>query len=139
MLNKVILIGNLVRDPELTQTPSGISVCKFTLAVNRNFTNANGERDTDFINIVTWRGLAESCGKYLVKGKKAAVSGSLQTSSYEDRDGNKRYRTDVVADEVEFLPSGNKEGAEPQSSGDTAQKKKTLRELTPTQDDGLPF
>ena len=69
MLNKVILIGNLVRDPELTQTPSGISVCKFTLAVNRNFTNANGERDTDFINIVTWRGLAESCGKYLVDRK----------------------------------------------------------------------
>ncbi len=139
MLNKVILIGNVVRDPELTQTPSGISVCKFTLAVNRNYTNANGERDADFINIVTWRGLAENCGKYLVKGKKAAVSGSLQTSSYEDKDGNKRYRTDVVADEVEFLPSGNKDGAEPKTAGDTAQKKKTVHELTPTEDDGLPF
>ena len=132
-------MGNLVRDPELTQTPSGISVCKFTLAVNRNYTNANGERDADFINIVTWRGLAENCGKYLVKGKKVAVCGSLQMSSYEDKDGNKRYRTDVVADDVEFLPNGNKDGAESQISGDTAQKKKTLRELTPTQDDGLPF
>lgn len=139
MLNKVILIGNLTRDPELTQTPSGISVCKFTLAVNRNYTNANGERDADFINIVAWRGLAENCGKYLVKGKKVALSGQIQTRSYDDKDGNKRYATEVIADDVEFLPSGNKESAESQSSGDTAQKKKTLRELTPTQDDGLPF
>lgn len=138
-MNKCVLVGNLVRDPELTQTPSGISVCKFTLAVNRNYTNANGERDADFINIVTWRGLAENCGKYLAKGKKVAVCGSLQTSGYEDKDGNKRYRTDVVADEVEFLPSGNKDGAESQISGDTAQKKKTVHELTPTEDDGLPF
>ncbi len=138
-MNKCVLVGNLVLDPELTQTPSGISVCKFTLAVNRNYTNANGERDADFINIVTWRGLAENCGKYLVKGKKVAVCGSLQMSSYEDKDGNKRYRTDVVADDVEFLPNGNKDGAESQISGDTAQKKKTVHELTPTEDDGLPF
>ena len=138
-MNNIILVGNLVRDPELTQTQSGVSLCKFTLAVNRNYTNANGEREADFINIVTWRGLAENCGRYLAKGKKVAVCGSLQTSSYEDNDGNKRYRTDVVADEVEFLPSGNKEGAEPQSSGDTAQKKKTVHELTLTEDDGLPF
>ena len=136
-MNKVVLVGNLVRDPELTQTSSGVSVCKFTLAVNRKY--ANGERDADFLNVVAWRGLAETCGKYLLKGKKVAVCGSLQTSSYEDKDGNKRYRTDVVADDVEFLPNGNKDGAESQISGDTAQNKKTLRELTPTQDDGLPF
>ena len=99
-MNKVILVGNLTRDPELAQTPSGISVCKFSIAVNRDYTNANGERDADFINIVTWRNLADNCAKYLVKGSKVAVCGSLQTSSYEDRNGEKRYRTDVVADNV---------------------------------------
>ena len=138
MLNKVILIGNLTRDPELTETPSGIAVCKFSIAVNRNYTNANGEREADFINIVTWRGLAENCGKYLAKGRKVAVCGSIQTRSYDDKDGNRRYATDVVADEVEFIGGNANNGDEPQEPPKTT-KKKTVNELKPIADDGLPF
>ncbi len=137
-MNKVILVGNLTRDPELAQTPSGISVCKFSIAVNRDYTNANGERDADFINIVTWRNLADNCAKYLVKGSKVAVCGSLQTSSYEDRNGEKRYRTDVVADNVEFISTKSKEDAEPPQTSKKSVKK-TLKELQPTDNDGLPF
>ncbi len=102
-MNKVILIGNLTRDPELSETPSGVAVCKFSLAVSRDYTNAEGNRDTDFFNITVWRGRAENCGKYLKKGNKVAIVGSLQTRSYEDKDGIKRNVTDVIANEVEFL------------------------------------
>lgn len=137
-MNKLFLIGNLTRDPELAQTTSGVSVCKFSIAVNRSYTNANGERDADYINIITWRGLAENCGKYLSKGKKVAISGSLQASSYEASDGTKRYRTDVVADEVEFLSPQEKEPASPKQTAQTAQKKKPS-DLKLTADDGLPF
>lgn len=137
-MNKVILVGNLTRDPELAQTPSGISVCKFSVAVNRDYTNANGERDADFINVVTWRNLADNCAKYIVKGSKVAVCGSLQTSSYEDRNGEKRYRTDVVADSVEFISTKSKDDAEPPQTPKKSVKK-TLKELQPTDDDGLPF
>lgn len=141
-MNKCVLVGNLVRDPELTQTPSGISVCKFTLAVNRNYTNANGERDADFINIVTWRGLAENCGKYLVKGKKVALSGQIQTRSYDDKDGNKRYATEVIADDVEFIGGGGGEAGEPKQAAQTARpkpKQTSFKDLKPVEDDGLPF
>lgn len=137
-MNKVALVGNLVRDPELTQTPSGISVCKFTLAVNRNFTNANGEREADFINIVVWRAMAENCGKYLNKGSKVAVCGQIQTSSYEADDGSKRYRTDVVAQDVEFIKTSDKEAAGPTQAAKTSPKKK-VADLKPVEDDGLPF
>lgn len=101
-MNKTILIGNLTRDPELTQTPSGVSVCKMSIAVNRNFTNANGERDTDFFNVVAWRALADNCGKYLSKGKNIAVCGSIQNRSYETENG-KKFVTEIMADEIEFL------------------------------------
>jgi single-strand DNA-binding protein len=136
-MNKCILIGNLTRDPELTETPSGIAVCKFSIAVNRNYTNANGEREADFINIVTWRGLAENCGKYLAKGRKVAVCGSIQTRSYDDKDGNRRYATDVVADEVEFITPLDKESAEPKRPAQAPKKKAS--DLKPIDDDGLPF
>ena len=102
-MNKVILIGNLTRDPELTETPSGIAVCRFSIAVSRDYANADGPRETDFFNITVWRGRAENCGKYLKKGNKVAVIGSLQNRSYEDKDGIKRNVTDIVASEVEFL------------------------------------
>ena len=85
-MNKVILVGNLTKDPELSETPSGVAVCKFSLAVSRDYTNAEGNRDTDFFNITVWRGRAENCGKYLKKGNKVAIVGSLQTRSYEDKD-----------------------------------------------------
>lgn len=101
-MNKTFLIGNLTRDPELTQTPNGVSVCKMSIAVNRNFTNANGERDTDFFNVVAWRGLADNCGKFLSKGKKIAVCGSIQNRSYETENG-KKFVTEIMADEIEFL------------------------------------
>lgn len=102
-MNKVILVGNLTRDPELTETPSGVAVCRFAIAVSRDYANADGNRETDFFNITVWRGRAENCGKYLKKGNKVAVVGSLQTRSYEDKDGIKRNVTDIVANEVEFL------------------------------------
>ena len=102
-MNRVILIGNLTRDPELTETPSGVAVCRFSIAVSRDYANSDGNRETDFFNITVWRARAENCGKYLKKGNKVAVIGSLQTRSYEDKDGIKRNITDVVANEVEFL------------------------------------
>lgn len=102
-MNKVVLIGNLVRDPEVRATQSGISVCNFTVAVNRRFKKENGEQGTDFLNVIAWRQLAELCGKYLAKGRKVAVTGSIQTRQYEAKDGSKRTAWDIVADEVEFL------------------------------------
>lgn len=102
-MNKVILIGNLTKDPELTEIPSGVAVCRFSIAVSRDYANADGTRETDFFNITVWRGRAENCGKYLKKGNKVAVIGSLQNRSYEDKDGIKRTVTDIIASDVEFL------------------------------------
>ena len=106
-MNKVYLIGNLTRDPELSETGSGIKVCRFAIAVNRTYSNNDGERMTDFFNITVWRNQAENCGRYLKKGSKVAVVGSLQNRSYEDKDGVKRNVTDIVANEVEFLSTKN--------------------------------
>ncbi len=104
MLNKVCLVGRLTRDPELRITPgAGAQVTTFTLAVDRTFKNKQGERDADFIRIVTWRRLAELCANYLGKGRLVAVSGRIQTSNWEDSSGQRRYSTEVVADEVVFL------------------------------------
>lgn len=89
-MNKVFLIGNLTKDPEMRSTQSGVAVCNFTIAVNRRFKNANGEQETDFLNVIAWRQLAELCGKYLAKGRKVAVTGSIQTRTYEAKDGSKR-------------------------------------------------
>ncbi len=116
-MNKAILIGNLTRDPEMRTTPSGVAVCTFTLAINRRFANQQGVREADFINIVTWRQTAELCGRYLAKGRKCSVIGSIQTRSYDAQDGSKRYVTEVVADEVEFL-SGPQDGPRSQRSDD---------------------
>lgn len=108
-MNKVFLIGNLVRDPEVRATQSGISVCNFTVAVNRRFKKENGEQETDFLNVIAWRQLAELCSKYLAKGRKIAVTGSIQTRTYEAKDGSKRTAWDIVADEVEFLSPQNQQ------------------------------
>jgi len=108
MMNKAMLIGNLTKDPETRVTQTGIKTCSFTLAVQRNRKNAQGIREADFISVVTWRQLAELCERYLSKGRKVGVFGSIQTRSYEAKDGTKRYITEVVADEVEFLtPKGD--------------------------------
>lgn len=133
-MNKVILIGNLTRDPELSATPSGVSVCKISIAVNRNFTNANGERECDYFNLVAWRQLADNCGKYLSKGKKIAVVGNLQTRSYETKEGDRRYVTEVMADEVEFLSPRD----EQQNSAPEAPAKKP-QQASMYGDDDLPF
>jgi len=138
-MNKVILIGNLTKDPELTTTTSGISVCRFSLAVSRRFTNSEGERETDFINVVVWRNLADNCHKFLRKGSKAAIVGNIQTRSYDAQDGSKRYVTEVVAEEVEFVGSrvSDEEGAAAEADG--AGQEGGTTKLTPIQDDQLPF
>ena len=103
MLNRIVIIGRLTRDPEMMQTPSGTAVCTFTLAVDRSFKSANGERETDFIPVVAWRQLGENCAQYLAKGKLAAVDGRLQIRTYQAQDGSKRTAAEVVAENVRFL------------------------------------
>lgn len=104
-MNKVFLIGRLTRDPELRYTSSNIAVATFSIAVDRNFSNAAGEREADFINIVVWRKQAENIKNYMHKGSQVAIDGRIQTRSYDDTDGKKRYVTEVVADNVQFLDS----------------------------------
>jgi single-strand DNA-binding protein len=106
-MNQFYGIGNLVRDPEVRTTNAGIKVCNFTIAINRRMKN-NGEQQTDFLNIVAWRQLAELCEKYLSKGKKVAVIGSIQVRNYEDKNGVKRTSWDILADEIEFLSPADK-------------------------------
>lgn len=130
-MNKVILIGNLTKDPEGTTTSNGIEVCKFNLAVSRRFKNADGEKETDFLQIVAWRKTAELCGRYLHKGSKCAIVGSIQTRSYEANDGGRRYVTEIVADEVEFLES-KKEPKADEMPG-------KIKDLKPIDDEDLPF
>jgi len=113
-MNKVYLIGNLTKDPELTETANGTAVCRFSIAVNRSFSSADGTRETDFFNITAWRNQAETVAKYTRKGNKVAVVGSIQLRSYEGTDGVKRQAVDIIANEVEFLTpkgsSGSDEG-----------------------------
>ena len=127
MLNRVILIGRLTRDPELRYTPNGVAIASFSLAVDRPFANQQGQREADFIRIKVWRKLAEVCANNLGKGRLVAVEGRLEVRSYEAQDGSKRNVTEIIADEVEFLtPKG---GA---ASNDT-------EEMQPVSDDSLPF
>lgn len=110
-MNKVILIGNLTKYPEVRATNNGTYVTTFSIAVNRKYKAQDGSQITDFFDIVAWRQLAELCGKYLEKGRKIGIVGELQTRSYESKDGTKRYVTEIVASEVEFLtPKGSVQG-----------------------------
>ena len=122
-MNKITLIGNLTHDPEVRSTPNGITVCSFTIAVDRRFKDANGERKTDYFACHAWRQLGESCARYLSKGRKVAVLGELQARTYEAKDGTTRMSLDVQADEVEFLSPKQqgeaREEAAPDSSGFT--------------------
>ena len=102
MLNKAILMGRLTADPDVRNTPNGVSVTTFSLAVDRSYTKQGEERQTDFINIVCWRGTADFAGKYLKKGQLVAVEGAIRTRNYTDNNGDKRYVTEVVANEVFF-------------------------------------
>ena len=129
-MNKFIGVGRMVNAPVHKQTPNGVSVCTFSIAINRRM-----NRDvTDFINVVAWRGLADTCAKFLVKGQQVAVIGELQNRSYEDQTGTKRYITEIVADEVEFLAKPNGQ-ATPTTPG--AELFAELGEELPEED--LPF
>lgn len=117
-MNKVFLIGNLTKDPEMRSTQSSVAVCNFSIAVNRRFRNPQtGQQETDFLNVVAWRQLAELCSKYLAKGRKVSVAGSIQTRTYEAKDGSKRTAWDIVADEVEFLTTQNQQSSTQSAPG----------------------
>lgn len=133
-MNKAFLIGNLTRDPEVTMTNTGIAVCRMSIAVSRTYKNNDGEREVDYFNIVVWRTLGENCGKYLRKGSKVSVCGSIQNRSFEGQDGTKRYYTEIVAEDVEFLTP---KSGEEESTGRTMKSDEGT--LQPIEDDTLPF
>ncbi len=147
-MNKVFLIGNLTRDPELSETNSGVAVCRFSIAVNRNYSSPDGERKTDFFNVTAWRGLGENVARFAKKGNKVAVVGSIEIRNYEDATGAKRTSVDIVAQDVEFLsPRGSAAGENagyesdfptaPAAAAAPAKKKATLQSFD---DDGdIPF
>ena len=139
-MNKVFLIGNLTRDPELTETSSGVSVCRFAIAVNRNYSGSDGERKTDFFNVTAWRGLGDTIARYAKKGNKIAISGSIELRNYEDNQGVKRTAIDIIAQDIEFLTpksdsngSGDMYGAPPQNG----YRKPNLRSFD--DDDDIPI
>lgn len=110
MLNRVILIGRLTKDPELRYTPNGVAVASFTLAVNRSRANAQGEREADFIPIVVWQKQAENCANYIGKGSLVAVEGRIQVRTYDAKDGQRRWVTEVIAENVRFLDKRESSG-----------------------------
>lgn len=148
-MNKVILIGRLSQDPEMRTTPNGVATTTFSVAVSRNFTNQNGERETDFFRCVAWRKQAENIAKYTQKGSQVAVEGRLQNRSYDAQDGTKRYVTEVIADNVTFLGSradGANQSSAPQNNGsdvvvnnDQEDPFADFGEEVTLSDDDLPF
>lgn len=122
MLNRVVLVGRLTKDPEFRTTQNGVSVASFTLAVNRNFKSKNGEQQADFINVVVFRQQAENVNNYLSKGNLAGVDGRIQSRSYENKEGQRVYVTEVLADSVQFLePKNNQSNNQPQQQSGQAQ------------------
>lgn len=141
-MNKIHIIGNVTRDPEVKQTGSGVAICNFSVAVNRRFKNPQtGQTETDFFSVTAFRQLAELCGKYLAKGRKVAVVGSMQSRSYEAQDGSKRTVWDLVADEVEFLSTGEKNAENSREAAMKSAKEKVEAVFTKIEvtDDELPF
>lgn len=146
-MNKIVLLGRLVKDPDVKVTTSGKTVCAFTLAVDRPFAGKDGKREADFINIQTWNKTAETVGNYVSKGQRLLVEGRLQIRSYDGKDGKKHYMTEVIADHVEFIerkgtgsPSnsvqqqtGNRAAAQPQSFESMGQ------DVTQTFNEEIPF
>ena len=135
-MNKVFLIGRLTADPELRYTSSNLPVASFSLAVNRNFTSQSGEREADFINIVVWNKQAENCKNYLNKGSQVAIGGRIQVSKYQDQSGQNRYRTEVVANNVQFLDTKasreqrmENSGVNPYNLGETKEKEVNLNDI----------
>ena len=136
-MNKVFLIGNLTRDPELSETNGGVSVCRFGIAVNRRFSSQDAERQTDFFNVTAWRALGETVARFTKKGNKVAVVGSIQIRNYEDNAGQKRTYADIIADEVEFLSPKNG-GSDEEYSAPAAPRKKPALEAF-DDDSDIPF
>ncbi|HGZ9144289.1 TPA: single-stranded DNA-binding protein [Staphylococcus aureus] len=134
MLNRVVLVGRLTKDPEYRTTPSGVSVATFTLAVNRTFTNAQGEREADFINCVVFRRQADNVNNYLSKGSLAGVDGRLQSRNYENQEGRRVFVTEVVCDSVQFLEPKNA-----QQNGGQRQQNGGQRQQNEFQDYGQGF
>lgn len=151
MINRVVLVGRLTKNPEFRTTPSGVSIANFTLAVNRTFTNAQGEREADFINVVVFRKQAENVNNYLSKGSLAGVDGRIQSRSYDNNEGKRVFVTEVVADSVQFLePKGNGSNnvSQGQQRGNNNQQSSNAATDNPfanangpvdIQDDDLPF
>lgn len=129
-MNRATLVGRLTKEPELRATTSGVSVCSFTIAVDRRF-KQEGQPSADFIPVVAWRGQADNCGKYLTKGSQVAVCGSIQTRTYDDKNGKKVHITEVVADEVQFLSKGSNETENPLKMAEEM--------FSPAEDEDVPF
>lgn len=144
-MNKVFLIGNLTRDPKLGETPNGISLCRFSIAVNRTYTSSESEKQTDYFNCTAWRGLGESVAKYCKKGSKVAVSGSIQIKQYEGNNGVKRNAVDIIAQDVEFLnlsARSDRNGTQEErgTQKQAASRKPVQRQMEVFDDDGdIPF
>ncbi|WP_347090872.1 single-stranded DNA-binding protein [Staphylococcus ureilyticus] len=145
MINRIVLVGRLTKDPEFRTTPSGVNVANFTLAVNRTFTNAQGEREADFINVVVFRKQAENVNNYLSKGQLAGVDGRMQSRSYENQEGKRVYVTEVVADSVQFLEPKSQSSNQSQQQNGQAKSQKPANDNpfgngpVDIQDDDLPF
>ena len=141
-MNKVLLIGRLTKDPELRYTQSGTAVASFTLAVNRRFSNQSGEREADFINCVAWQKSAEFAANYFRKGQQMALEGRLQVRSYDGNDGQRRWVTEVVAEQIEFVGSKNENGSgrqDYQNNNASAGSSLGLGEEIVFDDNDLPF
>jgi single-strand DNA-binding protein len=138
-MNKAMIIGNLTRDPEMRTTASGISVCRFTVAVTKPF----NRDETDFITVVAWRKTAEIIGKYVTKGNKIAISGYIQTGSYDDKDGNRRYTTEIIAEDFEFLTpkgaGGQKDNDAPPPPKESGLFEEEKSDFEPLDDEQMPF
>lgn len=151
MINRVVLVGRLTKDPELKYTQSGIAVCRFTLACNRPFKSGEGEQQADFINCVTWRKQAENTANFLRKGSLTGIEGRIQTSSFDGQDGKRVFMTEVVADSVQFLEPKSNRPEKPDSSYQAPQQSGSSQQYSqPTgdsfnsepievSDDDLPF
>lgn len=147
MINRTVLVGRLTADPQLRYTPSGVAVARFTLAVGRTFSNATGEKETDFIQCQVWKKAAENVANFLKKGSLAGVEGRIQTGSYEGTDGKRVYTTEIVADSVQFLEPRNSSGSNESSQPNTQQNYTRVDEdpfssgsgPIEVSDDDLPF
>lgn len=139
MLNRVILIGRLTKDPELRYTPAGVAVVTYTLAVDRPYGGNEGKKEADFIPIVAWRQLAENCANYLRKGRLAAVEGRMQVRNYDNNEGRRIYITEVIADNVRFLESGNSSNRSESTPSGSNQNPYDNQKPIDISDDDLPF